>query len=324
MKSPLTILKLALLLLLLVGLAIGFIFFRIWQKNPRPTLTESSWKQDEILLGHEAQLDLTLSAPWHREIVQSSPLTFPSFLVPIREKATVKKGSLSLTGRRTWQLQVPFVATDTKSLEGLTASFPIKSTKRISPNSLTLPLPPLTILSPENIPETPHNPEDFLSEKEPEAEAETSTEEEETEKRSWLWALFILLFLPLLYFILKRSGVIKTTPPWERALVKLDQLDPTSQPVLFYSKLTDILKQYTSDRYSIRARSKTSTEFIQTLQNHQNIQTDQLAELTSFAQLADAVKFADFIPEQAEAPKALELIRTFVKTTTPETAPSDV
>ncbi len=323
MKSPFTILKFLLLALLLVGLAIGFVFFRVWQKNERPTLSDSSWDQSELVLGHAAHLDLTISAPWHREIVKPSPLSYPPFLVPVPEKATLRKGSLTLSGQRTWHLKVPFVATDTKSLNGLTASFPIKSTKRVSPNSVTLPLPPLTLISPENIPETPHNPEDFLTEEALEPEPELSSEDED-KKSPWLWALLALLLLPILYFVLKRTGVIKTTPAWEKALAKLDQLDPKSQPVPFYSKLTDILKQYTSDRYSVRARSKTSAEFIQVLRNHPKIQTDNVDELGSFAKLADAVKFADHLPHESEAPKSLDLIRSFVKATTPQPDSSDV
>jgi len=317
MKNAFTILKLVLLAVLLIGLVIGFLFFRVWQKNERPTLSDSSWNQEEILIGHDAKLSLSISAPWHREITTASPLRYPPFLIPLSEKATLHKGSLSLNGMRTWDITVPFVATDTKKVDGLTATFPIKSTKRISPNSVTVPLSSLTITVPKDIPLTPFNPDKFLTEEKP-APAPEEDEKTEAKRKPWLWVLLLLLLIPLLIFVLKRTGVIKTTPAWEKALRKLDKLDPHSQPVTFYSNLTDILKQYTSDRYSIRARAKTSAEFIQTLKSHPHIPKEQLSDLQQFATLADDVKFADYIPQNSEAPKSLELIRSFVHATTPQ------
>lgn len=318
MKSFLTILKFTLLAVLLVGLGFGYIFFRVWQKNERPTIDDSSWSKEKIVLGHDATLKVSITTPWHREITRPTPFAHPDFLVPVPGKATIKKGSLNLKGERTWELSVPFVATDIKTLEGLTATFPLKAPKRISPNSVSLTLPPLAIVTPEEIPEDPLNPEAFLTETKPDPEPE-GTETSKTESRKWYWILATLLLIPAIIYLLRRTGVLKTTPSWEKALGKLDQLDPQTPPVTFYSKLTDILKQYTSERFSVRARSKTSSEFIQILRNHPQIPKDNYDDLSTFAKLADAVKFAEYLPNATEAPKSLELIRSFVQATTPET-----
>ena len=325
MKAFFTILKFALLAALLIGLAFGYIFFRVWQKNERPTIESNSWDKEQILLGHDATLRVSITAPWHREITRPTPFAHPEFLAPVPGEATIKKGSLNLKGKRTWELRVPFVATDTKSLKGLTATFPLKTPKRISPNSVTLTLPPLSIVTPDEIPENPHNPEAFLTEEKPKEKPKKNSEEKAETKR-WYWVLAALLFIPAIIYLLRRTGVLKTTPPWEKALSKLDQLDPTTQPVTFYSKLTDILKQYTSERFSVRGRSKTSAEFIQILRNHPQIPKDNLDDLSSFANLADAVKFADHTPNDTEAQTSLDLIRSFVTATTPEpnTDTSDV
>jgi len=216
MKPTATILKLILLALLLIGLVIGFLFFQVWQKNERPTLSESSWNQEEILIGHDAQLSLTISAPWHREITSPSPHSYPPHLIPLANKAELSKGTLSLSGMRTWDLTVPFVATDTKDLTGLTATFPI---------SLTVPLPPLTITVPENLPLVPSNPNTFLTEEKPEIEEEEN-QETEAKKSPWLWALLLLL-IPLLFLLLlllKRTGIIKTTP---KSLKKTSTISPS-------------------------------------------------------------------------------------------------
>ncbi|MFT6240097.1 MAG: hypothetical protein ACJAQT_002184 [Akkermansiaceae bacterium] len=317
MKSFFKTLKFVLLAVLLIGLAIGYLFFRVWQKNERPTVTESAWNNEEVILGHDAILDLTIVSPWHREVSDAWPNSYPPFLVPVPGKSTLTKDSLTLTGKRSWNLRVPFVATEIKSLEGLTASFPIKSTKRISPNSVTLPLPTLTIISPAEVPETPHDPETFLTEDKPKKTPNYGPEIH-SKRSPWLWALLALLLIPVIFLILRKTGVLKSTPPWEKALSKLDKLDPQTQPIAFYSKLTDILKQYTSERFSVRARSKTSIEFIQVLRNHPQIPKDNLDALATFANLADAVKFADRIPNATEAPKSLELVRSFVNVTTPQ------
>lgn len=316
MKSFLNVLKFSLLALLLVGLAFAYLFFRVWQKNERPEITQSSWSESEILLGHSSTLELTLQAPWHREIDSALPFSHPDFLSPVVDEANFTKGPLSLSGLRTWTLRIPFVATDSKPLDGLTATFPVKASKRISPNSATLTLPDLKIITPGDLPETPRDSANFLTEAEPEKKPTTAPPARTTWEK-WRWALLILLIIPLIYF-LKRTGIIKTTPPWEKALSKLDQLDPNTSPVAFYSSLTDILKQYTADRYSVRARAKTSTEFLQILRNHPEIPNSFVNDLSSFARLADAVKFADRIPESNEAPKSLNLIRSFVNSTTPK------
>jgi hypothetical protein len=152
MKAFFTILKFALLAALLIGLSFGYIFFRVWQKNERPTIESNSWDKEQILLGHDATLRVSITAPWHREIIRPTPFAHPEFLAPVPGEATIKKGSLNLKGKRTWELRVPFVATDTKSLKGLTATFPLKTPKRISPNSVTLTLPPLSIVTPDETP----------------------------------------------------------------------------------------------------------------------------------------------------------------------------
>jgi len=317
MKSFFSILKIILLVVLLVGLAFGYLFFRVWQKNERPTASNISWGDQEILLGHQSTLNFTITTPWHRELVTASPSAYPDFLVPLPDKATLVRRGLNFSGEREWVLSVPFVATDIKSIDGLTATFPVKSTKRISPNSVTVALPELKIISPSGIPEEPHNPQSFLTEEKP-PEEPSVVSENESKKSPWLWAFLALLLIPLVIYVLKRTGVIKSTPPWEKALSKLDQLDTKAEPVAFYSKLTDILKQYTSERYSVRARAKTSAEFIRTLEDLPHVPDQYLTELPSFAKLADAVKFADHVPHATEAPKSLELLRSFVNATTPE------
>lgn len=317
MTKAITVLKIVLIAVLITGLTFGYLFFRVWQKNERPEVLETSWSKNEIVLGHAATLTVTVDAPWHREFELPVPISHPDFLAPVLDNATLKEGQLSPVGTRNWTLSIPFVATDTQSLEGLATSFPIKNTKRISPNFIDVPLPALTILSPDEIPNDPAAPDDFLTESEPKPAKETVVSLEERFPL-WAWIVSGILAITIIILLLRKTGIIKTTPPWEKALGNLAKLNPGEKPVPFYSKLTDILKQYTSERFEIRGRSKTSSEFLAILQNHPNIPKGELDRLDTFARLSDAVKFADHTPEATEAPRSLELIRSFVKDTTPD------
>lgn len=316
MKSWFTVLKIALLAVFLLGVTLGYLFFRVWQKNERPKVVSSSWTKTEILLGHASTLTLEIETPWHRKVIPF-PQSHPESLVPVLDQAELVEGSLNPLGTKNWTIRIPFVATNTTDLQSATASFPLKKTKRISPTTINLNLPPLRIITPEKIPEKPRIPEGFLTEQEPKKILLEEPGPPENHIDRWIWALGIFALIILVVYLLKRSGIIKTTPPWEKALANLSKLDPQDSPVSFYSKLTDILKKYTSERFSFRGRSKTSAEFLQILKNHSLIPNQHLGQLESFAHLSDQVKFADHIPDSEKAPESLELIKTFVNDTTP-------
>ena len=316
MKSWFTVLKIALLAVFLLGVTLGYLFFRVWQKNERPKVVSSSWTKTEILLGHASTLTLEIETPWHRKVIPF-PQSHPESLVPVLDQAELVEGSLNPLGTKNWTIRIPFVATNTTDLQSATASFPLKKTKRISPTTINLNLPPLRIITPEKIPENPRIPEGFLTEQEPKKILLEEPGPPENHINRWIWALGIIALIILVVYLLKRSGIIKTTPPWEKALANLSKLDPQDSPVAFYSKLTDILKKYTSERFSFRGRSKTSAEFLQILKNHSLIPNQHLGQLESFAHLSDQVKFADHIPDSEKAPESLELIKTFVNDTTP-------
>lgn len=316
MKSLFTVLKIALLAVFLLGVTLGYLFFRVWQKNERPKVVSSSWTKTEILLGHASTLTLEIETPWHRKVIPF-PQTHPESLVPVLDQAELVEGSLNPLGTKNWTIRIPFVATNTTDLESATASFPLKKTKRISPTTINLNLPPLRIITPEKIPENPRIPEGFLTEQEPKKILLEEPGPPKNHINRWIWALGVFALIILVVYLLKRSGIIKTTPPWEKALANLSKLDPQDSPVSFYSKLTDILKKYTSERFSFRGRSKTSAEFLQILKNHSLIPNQHLGQLESFAHLSDQVKFADHIPDSEKAPESLELIKTFVNDTTP-------
>jgi len=316
MKSLLTVIKYTALAALLVAMAFGYLFFRVWQSNQRPLVTESSWDQSEILLGHSSTLTLSLEVPWHRELETASPIAFPEFLQPIHHLGEISKGSLNLKGYRNWRIQIPFVATSSQQLGEQSATFSVKPTKRISPNSINLKLPELTISLPPDVPESPVNSDRFLTEEIPKLAEKSSVAQTNTQPL-WQWLLGTLILILVFFHLLKRTGVIRTTPAWEKALGRLDSLSKDAPPPIYYSRLTDILKSYTADRYRVKARAKTSAELIQSLQKLPTIPPQYLRDLPEFARLADAVKFAEHQPQSSDFENSFHLVRSFIKATIP-------
>ncbi|MDB2428847.1 LPXTG cell wall anchor domain-containing protein [Akkermansiaceae bacterium] len=319
MKSFLKILKYLLFTILIVGLIFVVIFFRVWQNNERPGLVSATWDEDEVLLGHSRDLSVTIRAPWHRDVITARPVGHPDFLPPVKEKYLFAKGDLDFSGYRLWHYRIPLVATDTTSLEGKTITLPIKRTGRIGPNSVTVPLPELTINLPGSIPPDPENPQNFLNEEPPLSEEFNDSVIPEDQTNYWLIIAVILILLGAVFFLVRRQKTINATPPWERALSKLDRLalDDTA-PEKFFSQLTDILKQYTAERYLVPARAKTSSEFIRDLKRLSDIPEEHLDKLPPLARLADGVKFAGLTPDDDDAPRSQNLVRSFVVDTTPK------
>ena len=321
MNSIFTILKVVSLIVLLTGMTLAFIFFRVWQKNERPVILENQWQTAEATLGGSATLEVTLRVPWHREINSANPISFPESLLPVRQKTAFKKGALDLSGHREWLITVPMVATSQKIDDGQTISLPLARTKRISPTSVNVPVPPLTVISPIDLPRDPNNPNKFLVPEPPAPDPEFILPEIPAHYY-WITGAVIILGLiglgTLLYFLLRKAGIIATTPPWEKAMGRLDALDTTQNQVVVLAKLTDILKSYTAERFQIAASAKTSTEFLSSIKKIESIPADQLKDLPWLARVADAAKFAGKEPPADSSTRAMGVVRTFVEKTTPQ------
>jgi hypothetical protein len=196
MKSWFTVLKIALLAVFLLGVTLGYLFFRVWQKNERPKVVSSSWTKTEILLGHASTLTLEIETPWHRKVIPF-PQSHPESLVPVLDQAELVEGSLNPLGTKNWTIRIPFVATNTTDLQSATASFPLKKTKRISPTTINLNLPPLRIITPEKIPENPRIPEGFLTEQEPRKILLEEPDPPKNHINRWIWALGVFALIIL-------------------------------------------------------------------------------------------------------------------------------
>ena len=83
----------------------------------------------------------------------------------------------------------------------------------------------------------------------------------------------------------------------------------------YYSGITDVLKNYIDDRYSIDAPEMTSAELFDALKSENSLTPELYNELKALFETADFVKFAKLTTSPEEASKALPLAVKFVMDT---------
>ena len=115
----------------------------------------------------------------------------------------------------------------------------------------------------------------------------------------------------------------KAKSAWDRSLEQLALLDKEgllaqNEFNLYYSRLSDILRRYIEERFSIRAPEMTTEEFLQQLQRSSELFPDQKQALRKFLESCDMVKFAKYNPDPSEAKQSYELAVLFIKETTPK------
>ena len=101
-----------------------------------------------------------------------------------------------------------------------------------------------------------------------------------------------------------------------RALDKLrsEKLWQNGKEKLFYTGITDTLREYIEARYKVNAMEKTSGEIMQSLQD-KDIEEKYYRELDELFKTADLVKFAKYIPQVHENEEAIPVAVRFVNST---------
>ena len=130
-----------------------------------------------------------------------------------------------------------------------------------------------------------------------------------------LWGGLTILFFTIVFIIYKYIKSLKSrksvsplqktqNPPHITALIELEkingeQLWQKGKEKLFYTKITDVLRIYISDRYSINAMEMTTSEIIPALKND-IVDKDHIKLLKDILSLSDLVKFAKFKASQQD------------------------
>ena len=148
-----------------------------------------------------------------------------------------------------------------------------------------------------------------------------------------MWAIVALLVLALLIYLAIRimrhygkslGNIFKPAPPLPphvvafAALEKLrgERLWQEDKHKLYYSTLTDIVRQYIAGRYGVGAMEMTSDEIIEAMRGVELPQKSSM-DLTQILRDADLVKFAKALPEADENEAAYRAVWDFVEQTKP-------
>lgn len=124
---------------------------------------------------------------------------------------------------------------------------------------------------------------------------------------------------------IKRKPLV---PPHQKALqeieqVKQEKLWENEGEKEYYTKLTDILRDYIRQRFGFNALEMTSSEIIARLREELKDNAESFNELRSLFQTADLVKFAKWLPEMNENDYNLVCAVTFINETKQETPPME-
>ncbi|MBM0658440.1 hypothetical protein [Capnocytophaga genosp. AHN8471] len=148
----------------------------------------------------------------------------------------------------------------------------------------------------------------------------------------WLWIVLgivaLLLTAAALYFFVFRKKKLsaeeerKKLPPFERAIQDLKDLQNSkylieSQHKAYYTRLTDIVKEYLEDEVHILAKESTTDELLAKINNLQKtgklyLSTETINNLKRVLQNADLVKFAKSKPSDNNAEYDRETIENVV------------
>jgi hypothetical protein len=124
---------------------------------------------------------------------------------------------------------------------------------------------------------------------------------------TWLWLAWVLAaaaLIALAWYTWKRwkrrpkkSAAEVFVPPHERARRKLQEaLNLLDQPKPFCTVVSDAVRLYLEERFSLRAPERTTEEFLTELQTTQHLTRQQKDSLADFLSRCDLVKFAKFEP----------------------------
>ena len=120
----------------------------------------------------------------------------------------------------------------------------------------------------------------------------------------------------------QKEEIIVKIPPHEKALDELNKLNEDKlwqegQLKLYYTRLTDILREYLDSRFSINAMEMTSTEILTSLRSNKETKLVE-KNMKQILEVADFVKFAKMSPLPEDNESAMRNAINFVELTIPQ------
>ncbi|MBI3191561.1 MAG: hypothetical protein HYZ36_02770 [Pedosphaera parvula] len=148
---------------------------------------------------------------------------------------------------------------------------------------------------------------------------------------AWLWwTLAALAVIALLVWLWRwwqrrqaQRSVEPAIPPHIRARKKLTAaLDLIEDPKPFCTLVSDIIRVYLEERFTLLAPERTTEEFLQELQSSPLLTADQKQTLGEFLATCDLVKFARVEPLQPELQSLHNIACRLVEETEPGAGPA--
>lgn len=152
----------------------------------------------------------------------------------------------------------------------------------------------------------------------------------------WLWLLILGGIALGIFFArkYKKTGKFITLPekpqpkPWTVALGRLEKLKAKNlwengMEKEYFTELTDILRDYLSQRFGINAMEMTSRQIMQTLADQTDVK-EKRGYVRKILDIADFVKFAKVRPLPADNVEAFDNAVNFVNETIPVETPDQI
>ena len=132
-------------------------------------------------------------------------------------------------------------------------------------------------------------------------------------------AIFILKYL-LKWTRQTKVSDVPPQSPWIVALQKLEALKKQNLPGLgsfkeYYTLLSDIVRRYMEDRFSIKAPEMTTQEFLWYLKKTGELTPQHKELLTDFLNSCDMVKFARYGPSSKEMEESFHSAKKLIEET---------
>jgi hypothetical protein len=141
----------------------------------------------------------------------------------------------------------------------------------------------------------------------------------------WLWMLLLIaVAAAVVFWLWKRQrpaspiAAIPPPTPYEVAIRALQRLREENPPVEeFYTRLSDIVRQYLEGQLGLRAPERTTEEFLFEASRDHALSAEHKELLGAFLQESDLVKFARFRPGADDRQRAFNAAEKFVHDTQP-------
>ena len=146
---------------------------------------------------------------------------------------------------------------------------------------------------------------------------------------NWIWfiVVFVLIggLIAIIYLLKNKKNIIlsqkKFIPPHELAIQQLqilkgEKLWENGREKEYYTRITEILREYMAGRFGILAMEMTSSQIIESINNNEEIKTEK-KELFKVLEMADFVKFAKVKPLPDDNIKTFNIALQFIENTKP-------